>query len=85
VRIKVLEPGANGCYVFLDGERVDDAVEADDSEGWVDVIAHDERGHMIPDDENGTHEVERLTGLVLIRFTAEARALRKSLSLPVPS
>lgn len=51
--------------VFLDGVKVDKAIAADDTEGWVEVMPFDERGRLVCDND-GNYEPERRTGKVQI-------------------
>lgn len=58
--------------VYLDGVKIDNVQEADDTEGWLIRCVLDADGY-IQAGENGDVVVERLTGKVMVvPFGAEA-------------
>lgn len=59
---------SRGAHIYLNGERVEHAVAADDTEGWVDRYQTSNEGATILLDENKQPVLERVTGTVEIRL-----------------
>ena len=63
---KILDLGGDPgtLIVTVDGVQRTDTVEADDAEGWADVIAIDDAGNIIPNEGGGGAKIERVHGTV---------------------